>query len=335
MASLTDDRWGIAKESTYGTPVTVTRFYPWLDVEGMWDVRRRQAQGLTGGAGRRTVIGSRSFLPQGQGKVTTKVELESKGAGVLLDLAFGSSAVNAITGGSHQVFHDGITSALMPSATIQIVKVLNTGAEWVETYAGCTAGKVTIEQPEDDIATLEVEWDARSVSTVTAAATASYPTSPVVFDHSQASAFLGGSFTAPSVSALATGPTAFADFREFTIELEQNIDTERWVLGGRSQPIAGIPKLSFSGKAEFNATTVPLAIINGTRMPALFNWSTTEVLGAGVTQLQVAIPQLAFTGDLPKIKAGETRVMDLKADIVSDGTNKDIYVCYRTTDVAL
>lgn len=335
MATLTDDRWGIKREVTYGVPVTVDRFYPWLEVEGMWDVRRRQAQGLAGGGGRRTVLGNRSFLPLGQGAVTTKVELESKGGGVLFDLAFGASTVNAITGGSQQVFHDAITSALLPSATIQIVKVQNNGTEWVETYAGCTAGKVTIEQPEDDIATIEVEWDAQSVSTVTAAATATYPASTTIYDHSQAAAGLGGSMTVPTTTALATGPTTFADFREFSVTLEQNIDTERWVLGGRTQPIAGIPTLKFEGKAEFNATTVPLAVINGTRMPFMCTWTTTEVVGAGFAQMQLAIPQLAFTGDLPKVEAGQTRIMDLKADIVNDGTNKDLYLVQRTADVAL
>ena len=86
MASIVDDRWGLKKETTYGTAVTVDRHYPWVgsDVEGTWDNRRRTAQGLVGGGGRRTVLGSRSFLPTGIGTLKTKVELDSKGLGVLL-----------------------------------------------------------------------------------------------------------------------------------------------------------------------------------------------------------------------------------------------------------
>jgi hypothetical protein len=335
MPTLTDDQWGIKKEVTYGTPVTVDRFYPWLEVKGAWDVRRRQAQGLAGGGGRRTVLGDRSFLPLGRGEITTKVELESKAGGVLFDLAFGVSTVTAISGGSQQVFHPGLTGTLLPSATLQCVKVQNNGTNWVETYAGCTVSKVTIEQPEDDIATIEIEWDARSISTVTGAATAVYPTAPTVFDHSQAAAGLGGAFTAPTNTALGIVATAFADFREFSFELEQNIDIDRWVLGGRTQPIAGIPTLSFEGKAELNAATVPTAIIAGTRLPFQCTWTTTEVLGAGFTQLQLALPQLAITGDLPDVTPGETRVFDLKADVTNDRVNRDCYLVYRTTDTVL
>ena len=50
---------------------------------------------------------------------------------------------------------------------------------------------------------------------------------------------------------------------------------------------------------------------------------------------QLALPQLALTGDLPDIKPGETRVMTLKADVTNDRTNRDCYLVYRTTDVAL
>jgi hypothetical protein len=84
----------------------------------------------------------------------------------------------AITGGSQINFVPLTTGTLLPSYTIQIVKVDNTGTNFVETYAGCTASKFTIEQPEDDILTLEVEWDALSYTTGTGLASASYASTP-------------------------------------------------------------------------------------------------------------------------------------------------------------
>ena len=336
MSTLLDDRIGLKVESVYNTPVTVDRFYPMMDgTEGSWDPRPRQGMGLQGGAGRRAMLGSRRFLPIGQGKVTTVIELESKQAGVILGAALGVSSLAAITGGSQIIAHHGITGTVLPSCTIQLVKVMNTGTEYVETYAGCTPSKITIEQPEDDIPTLEVEWDARSLSTVTAAATATYASAPTLFDHSQGATNLGGAFTAPTSTLLGSVATAFADFVSWKLELEHSIDDGRWVVGARNQPTAGIPKSKFSAKVEFNASTVPAALIAGTKLAFQQTWTTTEAVGPGFAQLQVAVPQLSILGDLPKIKAGETREIDLKCDVTNDGTNRDFYVVYRTSDTVL
>ena len=338
MSTLLDDRVGIKKESVYNTPVVVDRFYPFLDgTEGAWDVRRRQSMGLQGGTGRRAYLASRSALPIGQGKVTVKVELESKAAGVLLDLAFGVSTVTAITGGSQQLFHPGLSTPLLPSATIQIVKVRNDGTDWVETYAGCTASKVTIDQPEDAIPTLMVEFDARSISTATAAATPTYASAPVQFDAWQATsvAFGATTLTVPTTTALATGGTTNADLISWKYELDQQIDDKDWILGGRQQPVTGIPKQTFTTKLNFNTATIAAAYLAGTRLAFQSTWTTTETLGAGFTQGQLAIPALYIDGDLPKVKPGETRELDLKMAVVNDGTNRDVYFAYRTTDTVL
>lgn len=335
MAALTDDRWGIAKESVYGTGVTVTRFYPWVEAEGEWDNRRRTAMGLQGGGGRRTVLGNRSFLPVGQGKVKTKVELDTKGLGVLLDLGIGVSTVTAITGGSQQVFHPGLSSGFLPSCTIQMVKVMNPGTESVETFTGCTASKVVFEQGEEEIPTCEIEWDARTVTTATAAATPAYPSNPTMFDASQGVVTMGGAVAAPSASALGSVATAFGDFKKWKLEVDQNLDTERWVIGGRNQPIAGVPKYKFDGEAEFNSAVVRDYVLNGSRFGWQQTWTTTEVLGAGFAQLQILVPQMGLTGDLAKVKSGETRTIGVKGEIVNDGTLRDMYVAYRTSDVAL
>ena len=337
MATLVDDRWGIKLESTFGTAATVDRFYPWVEVKGEVDNRRRSAVGMIGGLGRRTKLGARSFVPTygGRGKVMTKVELDSKGLGVLLNIALGVSTVTVVTGGTQQVFHNGITSGFLPSATIQVVKVRNDGTEYVETYAGCTASKITFEQSVEGIPTCEIEWDAKPPVTNIAAATPAFPSNPTLFDFGQVSVGLGAALTIPSTTALATGLTAFGDFKTWKLEIDQNLDIDRWVIGGRNRPIAGIPEISFEGTAEFNANTLPDYVLNGGRFPWYCTYTTTETLGAGFTQLQVVVPQMGLLGDLPKVEIGQTRVMDVKAEVLNDGTNRDFYVAYRTTDAVL
>jgi hypothetical protein len=344
VAALTDDRWSIKKETTFGTiDTTGMRFFPWVEVEGSYDNRRRMSKGLQGGGGRRTVLANRTFLPNPANggadvELKTLVELESKGLGVLCDIALGVSTVTAITGGSQQVFHTGLSTSYLPSATIQVVKVRNDGTEWVETYAGCTPKKVTFEQPEEDIATMEVEWDARTLTTATAAATpVTYPTSPTPLDSTHGGVSLNGAVVVPTTTALGTVATAFGDMRSWKLEIEHQIDDpdETRVIGSRNRPIAHNPEYTFEGEAEFTTTQVADLVISGGLFGWQQTWTTPEVLGAGFAQAQLLIPRIGLVGDLPQVAAGERRKIELKGSVFNDGTNRDIYFVTRTADTAL
>lgn len=337
MSTLLDHRIGLKKESVFGTPVVVDRFYPRTDdCKHTWDNRRRQGAGIVSG-GRRSVLGARTYLPSGQGEITIKVPVESKQAGVLLDLAFGVSTVTSITGGSQIVFHPGISGTVLPSATIQFVDVENDGTEVVTTYAGCTASKVTLDQANEEPLMLEVQFDALSRTTATAAAVKAYSLG-VIFDSFQASAAVGGSLTVPTTTALATGLTAFPDIRSWKLEIDQKIAADRWNINGgvRAQPTAGLPEIKWSAEVEHNQTTLPVAMSAGTILPWYTTYVTTETLSAGYTTLQVVVPQLAITKGQQEPKMdGSVSTFGVEADVKNDGTNRDCYVVYRTTDIAL
>lgn len=337
MATLTDDFWGLALETTYGTYAVPTRFYPWLKVKAGVDNGKRTSEGMIGGGGRRAKLGARTFVPAygGVGKLTTTVELESKGLGRLLDFAFGSSTVTAITGGSQQVFHDGIAGSYLPSASIQVSQVRNDGTPYVLTYTGATVSKVTIEQGVEKIPLATIEWVCKAPVSNIAAATPSYPSGSYMFDFGRASASLGASLTVPTTTALASGLTAFSDVKSWKLTLDQGLDAERYVLGGRNRPLAQGPELTFEADVEWNAATLADYVLNGNAFAFETTWTTTETLGAGVTSAQVAIPQMSLTGDLPEVETGKTRTQSIKADITNNGTDRDVYFVYRTTDTVL
>lgn len=343
MATAADHFIAVKRESTFGTAVTPDRCYPFVDgTESDFDKRIRTGKGVTGGNGRRAQLGSRTYATAGQGTVKVMVELESKAAGVLLDLALGASTVAAITGGSQQTFHPGIAGMLLPSATIQVGKVRNDGTYLVETYRGCTAGKVVIEQPDDDIATLMVEFDALAMTTATAAITPSYATAPTLIDATYATVAYGGTFIAPVASgtpALATLSTASTVFRSFKIEIDQKISTDGWLLNAasiRTQPKAGTPEFKFSGEVELTDATFTTDYLAGAQKAFLCTWTMPEALGAGFAQFQVAVPNMILTKGLAQVKPGETPTQfTIEAEIRNDGTNRDIYVASRTSDTAL
>lgn len=290
---------------------------------------------MQGGVGRHTQQSARAYTTIGQGAIKLKAVLESMDGGVLLDWALGVSTVTAITGGAQHVFHTGLSGTLLPSATIQAVKVENDGTEVVETYSGCTATKVAIEQPDNDEATIEVEADAMSYTTATAAASVSYASGPTIFDHYQGSVGFGGTLTVPTTTALASGLTAFADWRNWKLEIDQKANTSRWVAGARHQPLAGRPEIKFSGEIEHNATTYTAAYTAGTVMPWYWTWTTTEVLGAGVVKAQLVLPALQLMKGLPASKPGDVSVQEVDAMVDWDGTNEDMYLVLQTTDTAL
>ena len=84
MATLIDGQVGIKKETTYGTPVTVDRFYEVLpDSTHDFDPMRIEGEGLKVGATHKRA--DRAVAGVGKGELTIKVELISKSLGVLLE----------------------------------------------------------------------------------------------------------------------------------------------------------------------------------------------------------------------------------------------------------
>lgn len=340
MSTALDDFAALKREVTYGTQLTPDRAYPWVEgTEGDWLPQFRQGAGVLGGSGRTTMRGSRWFLASGRGEVTLKAELESRAGGVLFDLGFGVSTVTAITGGSLQVMHTQVANMVLPSSTIQLAKVINDGSRRIETFRGCTAMKVTIEQPFNAVPTIEVEFDALAYTTATGAITPSYALTSNLFDAMHATMGYAGTLTVPTTIALATGLTAVGNWRSWKLEIDNAGNDDGWVLAGgvRSQPKVGAPVMKLTGEVEFNDNVLPDAYVAGTRNPWYCTWAhPTEVVGAVPAALQVTIPSLALTKGIPQVKPGEApRVYPVEGEVKYDGTNRDVYLAYRTQDTAL
>lgn len=336
MANRTDNQVGIKKESVFNTPVTVDRFYPYIDgTEADWDTRQRQGQSVFV-ASKRGWRGDRRVLPLGQGTLTLKTELASRQGGVLLDLACGVSTNTLVSGSTtQQVFTTSVTGTTLSSATIQIGKVRNDGTVDVETYSGCTAVSFEIECPEDGIMTISVVFDARNFTTATGLASAAYTAGAFLFDHSQGAGFVGGALVVPTTNVMGTVATSFGNFRSWKLAVDQNADIGRWVIGGRNQPTVGLAPPTFSAVAEYNDTTLRTAYLAGTALPVAITHSTTEALSVGVSQLQLVIPQLFLASPVLPPVTMETSTVNITGMCTYNGTNELWYLAMRTADTAL
>lgn len=336
MANRMDNQVGMALETTYNTPVTVTRFYPYIDgTAGDWDTRQRQGQSVFVSS-KRQFRGDRRVLPIGQGTVTIKTELASRQGGILLNAALGIGVSTVVTGATFQGrFLTSITGTVMPSWTIQLGKVRNDGTVDPETYSGCTATSFVIECPEDGILTISVTFDARGFTTGTALATASYTAGAFLFDHSQGAVGLGGTLTVPTTTVLASGLTVFGNLRSWQLTVDQSADLGRWVLGSRNQPTVGMIQPTFTANAEYNDLTLRTAYLAGTSVPVTITHTTTEALTAGFSTFQLAIPQLFLASPVLPPMNDETSVVSITGMATYDGTNEVFYVSTRTADTAL
>ena len=77
------------------------------------------------------------------------------------------------------------------------------------------------------------------------------------------------------------------------------------------------------------------AYIAGTSLPFQCTWTTAEVLGAGFSAAADGHPVLKADQGHAEDPPGEVVTAELDARVFNDGTNRDIYLVYRTLDTAL
>lgn len=344
MATAVDHQLGIAVESTWNTPVTVVRFFEWLPGSGIdWDPNVVQGGGLRVGsqvprAGRRVAL-----VGRGSGKF--KVELASRGFGTLLQSCFGTAVSTLVSGSTYQqLFTALVSGTYLPSLTIQEGIVLPGGTVHAYTFAGCSVTKWTLEVSATGLATLEVEVDARSLATGTALATATYPTTPTLFSGAlplTGAMAIGGTLTAPTNNALGSiaGGTASVAVKSYKLEVDNNLDTKRDVIGGRNQPVVGTRAIKLSTVVEYDATTGATlrdAHIGQTVVPIVLTSNTAEALSTGTATAQIVAPAAYIDGGaIPQPTDGSTVTTSIDWTVLDNLTNNPLYGVLRTADTAL
>ena len=344
MATMLDHQLGIAVESTYNTPVTVSRFFEWLEGNGIdWDPNVVQGKGLRVGsqfarAGRRVPL-----VGKGNGKV--KVELASKGFGTLLQSCFGTGVSTLVSGTTYQqLFTAIVTGTYLPSLTVQEGLVKPGGTVDAYTYAGCSVTKWTIECDATGLVTLEVEFDARSLATGTGLATASYPSSPTLFGGglpTSGAMAVGGTLTVPTATALGSiaAGTASVAAKKWKLEVNNSLDVKRDVIGGRGQPVVGLREAKLTTTVEYDATTGTVfrdAFIGQTSTPILLTSNTAEALSTGTATFQLGIPAAYIDGGpIPQPSEGSVITTDIAWAVLDNLTQTPLYGVLRTADNAL
>lgn len=335
MSTTQDASLGLAVESTYGTSVTPTRWLEYLD-ESL-DYRKNLKQGLGLRVGARVARSARRVPVTADGGGDITVEACSKGMGLLWQACLGTGVSTLVSGTTYQQL---FTLADWPaSLTIQKGLPQASGAAVdAYTFVGAMVDSWEFDALNADIAKLKVTLDAKDVATATAYAAPSYAVAPSLFHFANGSIFTGA-LTAPTATTLASAATPLASVRGATIKVDNRPKIDRYNLGNagrKSKPTEGLRQITGKLDVEYDSTLFRDAVINETPMTLVLTY-TGAALSTGVETLQVVVPEIKFTTQLPMTNGTDLILQSMAFDGLDNltGGQQPVYVVCRTSDAAL
>lgn len=308
----------VAKESTYATPVTPTRGFEYNgDAAPIKPVAgRTEGNPLRPGSRARRKDRMTPYFHHAEG--TIALDVMDKGFGFWLEHMLGTVGTTGAGPYTHTATDGGAGALMGDSFTAQFNYELSPGyTTQAVTFAGGKVTQWTLANSVEENLTCELECDFASMSTATALATASYPSSMTNLT------WMGGVIT--------VGGSA-VDVTNVSIAGNQNYDVDRRRIRGnaaKKEPTPGVLEVTASFELDFES------LAQWNRVHALTQAGTqasfSGVWTAGTSSLTATIPSLRLDElDL----SGETNLMQSVSGIGEyDGTNSVCTLAYVSSDV--
>lgn len=304
---------GIATETTFNTPVAVSRFYEFNAESTQYNKKVVEGMGLRAGG----------LLPRAQRRVVTTfdatgdidMDLPTSGLGLILAHAMGSFPTKS---GSSFTFTLG--DLYGKSFTAQVGVPQYNGTVTPKTLSGCKISAFELAVSNAAIAIGKFTVDAAGLTTSTALATASYSASNSVFNFAQGSITVDGS--------------AVANVKDFTLTVDNVIKNDRYNLGASGakaeQLINGFRKVTGKLTAEFADTALLTKFLADTSAAIALTFN-----GGSGSGLSITVSAAKFDADTPKV--GGPGVVDLNMTFTAydNGTDAPLTIVYTTADSAL
>lgn len=338
MTTQLDCSIGLKKETTWGTGVVVDRFPEFVSEKLTWNPTFKQGAGLRVGS-RAARNARRSLVKQSAGG-DIEIEAATKGLGIFFEALLGTSVSTQIGAGpGYQQVHTLTTTAL-PSYTIQKGVPTIAGAVSAHTFNGAVCASGELSASNADIVKFSTKWDAKEVKTDVSYAAPSYVAGAELFTFVHGAIALGGSVTAPTTTALATGGTTAANITDFKISIDNKIDGGGFVFGSGGKrgrkPLVGLAEIKGSVTAEFDSNTLRDAWLNQTPLSLTLTLQTATAITTGVyPTIQVYVPIIKLEGDIPMSNGGDVITQSIDFTGLFDGSTEPIYLVYRTEDTAI
>lgn len=303
---------GIATESTYNTPVTVSRFYEFNSESLNFNKMTSVAMGLRAGG----------QLPRSQRRVVTtsdatgdiSLDLPTSGLGLLLAHAMGTFPTK--TAGA---FTFTLGDLYTKSFTAQVGVPQYNGTVTPKTLGGCKISSFELGVSNGGFATGRFSVDGASFTTGTALATASYSATTNLFHFAQGAVTVDG--------------TAVANIKEFTISVDNNMKADRYNLGAAgvkaTQTINGFRKITGTLTAEFDNTALLTKFLADTSASIGMTFT------SGADILSITVSAVKFDGEAPQVAGPEAVDINFTFEAYDNGTDAPMTIVYTTADAAL
>lgn len=291
---------GAKKEVTYGTPVTVDRFFPFNSETLQANRQLVKSEGIV--SGRVTYDEDAAKYDVQRPGGTVSMDCYAQSQGLWWELALGTNA----NGGAGPYTHTLTPGGTLPSATVQVAMRDIGDVSRAKTYAGCKVNAITFSAASGQVATLAVDLLGGVAETwATAAASASYATNanfPLVFR--EASVSVNGS----SVNCTA-----------FEVKIDNQLQARETAGVSVSKEHLRGNRVKVSGKAtiELEDLTESNLYVNGTAIDVVLG-VTDGTYGTTVTV------HTKLTGSTPQVSGPGINMFDLTwEDAYGDGTDAD------------
>lgn len=319
-----DHQIGFVDEVTYGTPVTVTRFYEYESESISETYGRTEGDPLRTGSG---YVRSDRFTPYFSGAAgTVQFTVMTKGFGWFLKHMMGAVAT---TGPAETTVytHTGTEGELYGDFfTCQVNRPFHpAGTNQPFTYSGGKIPSWTLANSVDGNLLLDLDMDFQTVSTGVALATASYPTNMEPFS------WVGGYFT--------IGGSNY-DVTEFSLEVDNGLNVDRRQIRAnplKKEPTAGRREATFSITADFDSLTNRNRAASATRAGALAAitgvWRGPTLLGTTIyPEFSVSIPAARFDEWSGATEGTDAIEQELSGAVRYDGSASPITITYKSAD---
>lgn len=316
---------GIAAETTFNTPVTVSRFYEFTSEALNFNKNVNVGMGLRAGG----------VLPRSQRRVVTTtdasgeivLDLPSRGLGLLLAQAMGTSPspTTVTTGVYSYAFTLGDVAGR--SFTAQVGVPQYGGTVTPKTLSGCKISSFELGVDQAAIATGTFNIDAASLTTGVSLAVASFSnySTTNLFNFAQGAITVDGS--------------TVANVRDFKVLVDNTLKVDRYNLGSAGtkaeQIINGFRKITGSLTAEFTDTTLFNKYLSDASTGLVLTFTGGTIANGATEKLVITLPAVKFDADTPKVPGPEVIDLAMTFEAYDNGTDAPMTITYQTADSSL
>lgn len=317
---------GVAKETTYGTGVTPTRFIEFNDETVKRAIERIESTGLRPN---RRIVREKQSQP-GRESVAGDIDADvnTAGFGLFFEQCLGAVTSSQPNVGSAPTVWEHLAEVGAMDAkslTTQVARTDSSGSTRAFTYAGCKIPKWELMCDEDGLLKIKMSLDAQSETTATALASASYAST------AQPLVYTGAVFNLKGTEK---------PVKKFTLAGDNGLATDRYAMkatnpqqaraqleGEKLREYTGKMEMEFEGLSEYEMFTKQ-------EIGSLTAFFTGPIIsGTFASAVEVTIPGVRLDGETPNVSGVNIINIPLSYKVVdTEAAKGPVQIKYRTTD---